>query len=169
MTSYFKDLVEEANKKLTTIKVGDEKIAVFRAKRAIWGKQRTCVVTISGQLRQGQIHGIHQNLKKKYKLLDKFKQQLENPRRRKKIDRNDIEKRLDKIIQRQFIQNILKYNIIELKDGCQSYNYYIDEKAFEKLKEEALGRRILVTIACTGILDTSLDILKRLCYKPLGK
>ena len=24
-------------------------------------------------------------------------------------------------------------------------------------------------IACTGILDTSLDILKRLCYKPLGK
>jgi len=145
VTSYFKDLVEEANKKLTTIKVGDEKIAVFRAKRAIWGKQRTCVVTISEQLRQGQIHGIHQNLKKKYKLLDKFKQQLENPRRRKKIDRNDIEKRLDKIIQRQFIQNILKYNIIELKDGCQSYNYYIDEKAFEKLKEEALGRRILVT------------------------
>jgi len=145
VTSYFKDLVEEANKKLTTIKVGDEEIAVFRAKRAIWGKQRTCVVTISEQLRQGQIHGIHQNLKKKYKLLDKFKQQLENPRRRKKIDRNDIEKRLDKIIQRQFIQNILKYNIIELKDGCQSYNYYIDEKAFEKLKEEALGRRILVT------------------------
>jgi transposase len=145
VTSYFKDLVEEANKKLTTIKVGDEEIAVFRAKRAIWGKQRTCVVTISEQLRQGQIHGIHQNLKKKYKLLDKFKQQLENPRRRKKIDRNDIEKRLDKIIQGQFIQNILKYNIIELKDGCQSYNYYIDEKAFEKLKEEALGRRILVT------------------------
>ena len=145
VTSYFKDLVEEANRKLTTIKVGGEEIAVFRAKRAIWGKQRTCVVTISGQLRQGQIHGIHQNLKKKYKLLDKFKQQLENPRRRKKIDRNDIEKRLDKIIQGQFIQDILKYNIIELKDGRQSYNYYIDEKAFEKLKEEVLGRRILVT------------------------
>ena len=24
-------------------------------------------------------------------------------------------------------------------------------------------------IACTGILDTGLDILKRVCYKPLGK
>jgi transposase len=145
VTAYFKDLVEEANRKFTTIKVRDEEISVFRTKREIWGKQRTCVVTISEQLKQGQIHGIYQNLKKKYKLLDKFKQQLENPKRRKKIDRSDIEKRLDKIIQGQFIRDILKCNIIELKDGHPSYNYFIDEKAFEKLKEEALGRRILVT------------------------
>ena len=145
VTSYFKDLAKEANRKFTTIKVRGEGIPVFRTKREIWGKQRTCVVTISEQLKQGQIHGIYQNLKKKYKLLDKFKQQLENPRRRKKIDRNDIKKRLDKIIQGQFIRDILKYNIIELKDGCLSYNYFIDEKAFEKLKEEALGCRILVT------------------------
>jgi len=145
VTSYFKDLVKEANRKFTTIEVRGEEISAFRTKRKIWGKQRTCVVTISEQLRQGQIHGIYQNLKKKYKLLDKFKQQLENPKRRKKIDRSDIEKRLDKIVQGQFIQDILKYNIIELKDGHPSYNYFIDEKAFEKLKEEALGRRILVT------------------------
>ena len=145
VTSYFKDLVKKANREFTTIKVRGEEIPVFRTKREIWGEQRTCVVTISEQLKQGQIHGIYQNLKKKYKLLDKFKQQLENPKRRKKIDRSDIEKRLGKIIQGQFIRDILKYNIIELKDGCQSYNYFIDEKAFEKLKEEALGRRILVT------------------------
>jgi len=145
VTSYFKDLVEEANRKFTTIKVRGEEISVFRTKREIWGKQRTCVVTISEQLKQGQIHGTYQNLKKKYKLLDKFKQQLENPKRRKKIDRSDIEKRLGKTIQGQFIRDILKYNIIELKDGHPSYNYFIDEKAFEKLKEEVLGRRILVT------------------------
>ena len=145
VTSYFKDLVEEANRKFTTIKVKGEEISVFRTTREIWGKQRTCVVTISEQLKQGQIHGIYQNLKKKYKLLNKFKQQLENPKRRKKIDRSDIEKRLGKTIQGQFIRDILKYNIIELKDGHPSYNYFIDEKAFEKLKEEVLGRRILVT------------------------
>ena len=145
VTSYFKDLVEEANRKFTPIKVRGEEIPVFRTKREIWEKQRTCVVTISEQLKQGQIHGTYQNLKKKYKLLDKFKQQLENPKRRKKIDRSGIEKRLGKIIQGQFIRDILKYNIIELKDGHPSYNYFIDEKAFEKLKEEVLGRRILVT------------------------
>lgn len=145
VTSYFKYLVEEANRKFTPIKVRGEEIPVFRTKREIWGKQRTCVVTISEQLKQGQIHGTYQNLKKKYKLLDKFKQQLENPKRLKKIDRSGIEKRLGKIIQGQFIRDILKYNIIELKDGHPSYNYFIDEKAFEKLKEEVLGRRILVT------------------------
>lgn len=145
VTSYFKDLVEEANRKFTTIKVTGEEIAVFRTEREIWGKQRTCVVTISEHLKQGQIHGIYQNLKKKYKLLDKFKQQVENPRKRKKITESDIKRRLDKIIQGQFIQDILKYEIIKLKDGQPSYNCFIDEEAFEKLKEETLGRRILIT------------------------
>jgi len=31
-----------------------------------------------------------------------------------------------------------------LSDGQLSYSYFIDEEAFEKLKEETLGRRILV-------------------------
>jgi len=38
------------------------------------GEERTCVVIVSEKLKQGQIQGICQNLKKKYKLLDKFKQ-----------------------------------------------------------------------------------------------
>ncbi len=143
--SYFKDLIEEANKEFTTIKVRDQETSVFRRRKEIWGKERTCVVIISEQLKQGQIHGIYQNLKKKYKLLDEFKQQIENPQKRKKITKKDIESRLDKIVQGQFIQDILKYEIIELSDGQPSYNYFIDEVAFEKLKEETLGRRILVT------------------------
>jgi len=143
--SYFQDLIEEANREFTTIKVRDEEILVFRRRKQIWGKERTCVVIISEQLKQGQIHGIYQSLKKKYKLLDKFKQQLENPKKRKKIARRDIEKRLDKIVQGQFIQDILKYEIMGFSDGSYSYSYFVDEAAFEKLKEERLGRRILVT------------------------
>ncbi len=140
--SYFQDLIEEANREFTTIKVRDQEISVFRRRKQIWGKERTCAVIISEQLKKGQIQGIYQNLKKKYKLLDKFKQQLENPK--KKIARKDIKKRLDKIVQGQFIQDILKYEIIGFSDGL-SYSYFVDEKAFEKLKEERLGRRILVT------------------------
>lgn len=145
VTFYFKDLIEEANKQFSTIKVGNEEISVFRTKKEIWGKQRTCVVTVSRQLKQGQLNGIYQVLKKKYKLLDKFKQQVENPKRRKKITVTDLKKRLDKIIQGQFIRDILKYKIIELKDDRPSFNYFIDDEAFQKLKEETLGRRILVT------------------------
>ena len=143
--SYFKDLIEEANREFTTIKVRDEQISVFRRRKQIWGKERTCLVLISEQLKQGQIRGIYQNLKKKSKLLDKFKQQVENPKRRKKITKRDIERRLDKIVHGQFIQDVLKYEIIELSDGQPSYNYFIDEEAFEELKEETLGRRILLT------------------------
>jgi len=139
--SYFKDLIDEANREFTTTKVRDEEILVFRRKKQIWGKERTCAVIISEKLKQGQIQGINQNLQKKYKLLDKFKQQLENS---KKITKRDIEKRLDKIIKGQFIKDILKYEIIS-SDGKLSYRYYVNYEAFEKLKEETLGRRILVT------------------------
>lgn len=140
--SYFQDLIEEANREFTTIKVRDQEILVFRQRKQIWGKERTCVVIISEQLKKGQIQGIYQNLKKKYRLLDKFKQQLENPK--KKIARRDIKKRLAKMVQGQFIQDILKYEIMGFSDGL-SYSYFLDEAAFEKLKEERLGRRILVT------------------------
>jgi transposase len=142
--SYFKDLIAEANRGFTTIQVRDEEISVFRKREQIWGKERTCVILISEQLQQGQIQGIHQQLTKKYKRLDQFKQQLENPQKWKKTVKSAIEERLDKIVQGQFIQDILKYEIIELGDGQPSYRYFIDEEAFERLKEETLGRLILV-------------------------
>jgi len=76
--------------------------------------------------------------------LESLKRQLENPRRRKRYDREDIEERLKKIIKGQFIEDILRYNIIELQEGY-SFTYYLDEEAFGVLKKEVLGRKIIVT------------------------
>lgn len=54
------------------------------------------VVTVSKQLKEGQIRGIHQHLEKKYKVLEQFKQQIERPKRRKHFDEEDIKERLNK-------------------------------------------------------------------------
>jgi len=113
--SYFKELIREANQNFATMKIRDEQVPVFRIKKRIWGKQRTCVVTVSAQLKEGQIRGIHQHLKKKYKELEEFKQQLENPKRRKTYDKEEIESRLTKMIKGQFVEEILKYELIELE------------------------------------------------------
>jgi len=110
--SYFKDLIQEANKNFQKIKIDDEEIPVFRKKMEIWGTERTCVVTISEQLKQGQIQGIHQYLEKKYKDLEEFKSQLESPKRRKSFSKEEIETRLSRIIRGQFILESPEFRIV---------------------------------------------------------
>ena len=144
--AYFKELITEANKYFMPITINnDEEIPAWRVKREIWGEERTCVVTISKQLLEGQLRGIQQHLTKKYKALEKFKKQLENPKRTKKFSEDEIQKRLSKTIKGQFIEDILKFQIFALDDGGLSFTYYIDHQAFEKLQTEVLGRKILVT------------------------
>ena len=143
--TYFKDLITEANKNFSDITIEDEVLPAYRIKKEIWGQERTCVITISKQLKEGQIQGIAQHLDKKYQRLNKFKQQLENPKGRKKLSQSEIEKQLKSMISGQFIETILKYEIIKLKNGKLSFNYFIDTDAFDYLKREILGRRIIVT------------------------
>lgn len=145
VSSYFVELIKEANKNFTSIIIADEEIPAYRVKKVIWGQERTCVVSVSKQLKEGQIRGICQHADKKMLILEKFKQQLENPKGRKRLDEKDIKERLDKIIKGQFIDGILKYEIFKTKNGLKSFTYFMDEKAFEELKENILGRKILVT------------------------
>ncbi len=100
---------------------------------------------ISKQLKEGQIRGIHQHLEKKYKSLENLKEQLENPKRRIGLKEKEIKKRLSTIIKGQFVEEILKYDLFTLDDGGISFTYYLDHDSFEKLQNNVLGRKILVT------------------------
>ena len=143
--SYFKELIKEANQHLRTMTIQGETVPVYRMKKKIWGCERTCVVLVSRQLKEGQIRGICQHLEKKYTELEAFKKQLENRRRTRNLGREEIRKRLTKIIKGQFIEDILKYDLIELENKAVSFTYYVDSEAFGRLKKEVLGRKILVT------------------------
>jgi transposase len=145
VSSHFKDLIKEANKHFAQITIEDEILSAYRIKKDIWGQELTCVVTISKQLKEGQIQGILQHLDKKYKVLNEFKQQLDNPKGRKIFAESEIEKRLKNIIRGQFIEDILTYKIIELENGKLSFTYFVDIESFDKLKEEVLGRKIVAT------------------------
>ena len=143
--SYFKELIKEANQQFRPITIQGETVPVYRIKKKIWGCERTCVVLVSRQLKEGQIRGICQHLEKKYTELEAFKKRLENRRRTRNLEREEIRKRLAKIIKGQFIEDILKYDLIELENKAVSFTYYVDSEAFDRLKKEVLGRNILVT------------------------
>jgi transposase len=144
VSSHFMSLIEKANKNFATMLIDNEELPVYRIKQKVWGAERTCVVTVSKQLKEGQILGIHQHLEKKYKKLEEFKQQLESPKRRKEFSEDEIKQRVTAVVKGQFIDQILKYEIIKI-DGGLSYTYFLDEKAFDHLIENVLGRKILVT------------------------
>jgi transposase len=143
--SHFRSLIREANESFSPIDINGDQIPAWRTKRELWGEQRTCVVTISKQLLEGQLRGIDQHLETKYKLLEEFKRQLENPKRAKNYSREQIQERLNRIIRGQFVDAILKYDIFEFGEASNSFTYYIDSEAFDELKRDLLGRKIVIT------------------------
>jgi transposase len=145
VSSYFKDLILEANSKFEITEIDGEPVPVYKIKREVWGKERTCVVTISAQLLEGQIRGIHQNLEKKFTLLNQLKQQLEHPKSRSNYDEPTLTHKIKKMIHGQFIDDLLKLEIFVLDTGKLSFSYRVDDDAFGKLKRDILGRKILVT------------------------
>lgn len=145
VSAYFKELIKEANKNFETMNIGGEQVPVYRVKKDIWGKERTCVVTVSNQLKEGQIQGIEQHLQKKYKILAELKKSLESPKSRRVLTKKDLTDQLGKIIRGQFIDEILKFEIIELINSRHSFTYYIDSDAYSWLKENILGRKIHAT------------------------
>ncbi len=145
--SYFPKLLEEANKNFASLKLqedDDDEIAVYRTTTKIWGKERTCIVLISEQLREGQKRGIQQALQKKLRELQTFKDQLENPKKRKVFDKKAIDDRLASIVHGQYITEILKYRIHEVNNTL-SFTPFIDAQALQILENSLLGRRILIT------------------------
>jgi len=145
VSSYFKDLILEANSKFEITEIDGEAVPVYKIKREVWGRERTCVVTISAQLLEGQVRGIEQSLGKRFTLLNKLKQQLENPKSRSSYGEPALTHKIKKIIHGQFIDDILRFEIFMLNTGKLSFSYRVDDDAFDKLKREILGRKILVT------------------------
>jgi len=143
--SHFKSLLQEANQHFTSMKIEGENIPIYRVKQEIWSHERTCIVTISAQLKEGQVRGIHQHLEKKYKQLNDLKLKLDRPKSRTKYSEEDLTKKLQEIIRGQFIEEILKFDIVELEDNLCSFNYYLDNDAFDLLKANILGRQIIVS------------------------
>jgi len=139
------DTAGNANKNFSTMIIEGKEYPVYKIIQSIWGEERLCIVTVSKKLKEGQIRGIRQTLKKKYILLESFKNQLENPKKRKIFSKEEIEERLKKIIRGQFIEEILEYEFITLEGGFISFIYFINNQAFNKLQTDILGRQIIVT------------------------
>ena len=140
--AHFRSLIEDANKRMEKIKLDNKEFSAFKTVHPVWGKTYTCVVFISEELFSGQLQGIFQALEKATKQLDALQQKLQKPRHRYTKER--LQETVDTIIDHQYLKHIIKVEVVSQNDKL-SLRYFVDIAEFEHLKQNSLGRQILVT------------------------
>lgn len=63
-TSHFKELLEIPLSRYQEVKMDERELLCYRTSHLVWGKERTVVLYLSETLRQGQIRGLTQTLRK---------------------------------------------------------------------------------------------------------
>ena len=137
------DLIQDAETNFMPTNVGDKTLSLYRDKRVIWGEERTVLIFISEKLKDGQLRGIYQALKRKKLVLGKIQRSLASPRAKKRT-REQLVATIDALLQGQFMKDLLTYELAELSDGHFSMTYRTNKKKLDQL-EDKLGFRIIMT------------------------
>lgn len=143
---HHKVLIEEANDSMTTVSINGDDVLCYNARKKIWGLDFTVVVYISEKLLQGQIRGIEQNIKKLFKKLSALKEKIVIPTKRgKKRTQAVLEKKISSMTGSLSSKDIIRWEINHLEKDAFDLNFWVDEERFDFLKEQWLGRRIVIT------------------------
>ena len=141
-----KSLINEANKSLINVSIKNKNIPCFRIRKEIWGIDVTVVVYVSEKLREGQLRGTLNNIKKALKTLNQLQVKLIMPKKRgKKRTIENLNKQIKQIIKRYKLSNVIKYELTENENNVFSLKSWVDEKEVYRLYNEEFGRRILIT------------------------
>ena len=110
-------MIEQARGGLEPVQIAQETMNVFRTKSVIWGEERTMLVFISENLKQGQRCGIDAAIEKAEKQLGEVRDAIGKPDKRHG-KREDIEARINAIIDKQFIRDVFVWEASQTKPDC---------------------------------------------------
>jgi transposase len=141
-----KALIEEANKLLEKVRIRGRDVLCYEAAREIWGLNLKVVVYISEKLREGQLRGIQQDIRKLFTRLAKLKTQIAIPTKKgKKRTKSDLEKKIASMTSKMSTKDIVLWELRSLEKDAFDLEFWVDTDQLAYLKEEWLGRRILIT------------------------
>jgi len=121
-----------------------EGIPALRLRREIWGAERTVVLFVSEQLRQGQRRGLEQHLQKRLRALVEWREKLKSPRSGPRNEKS-AQKQIDELLRGQYLSKVLHIEYHPDREGSDRLEYWVDEKARDHLEQEVFGKRIIVT------------------------
>ncbi len=144
--SHHKTLIEKANKVMSQISIGSKDLHCYRTRTPIWNLDLTTVVYISDKLRKGQIRGIEQNIAKLVTKLGELKEKIRIPTKRgRKREKGTLEKKVKSLITSYGLKDLIYWKLNPISKDAFKLEFWIDENQLNDLKENWLGRRILIT------------------------
>lgn len=143
---HHKDLIEDANKSMVGVEVNGHKVDCYRRRVDIWGLDLTAVVYISERLREGQIRGVNQEIKKLFDKLEQLKEKIKIPTKKgKKRRRKELKAKILSLIASHTYKNLIGWELKPFKKDAYELSFWIEEEVFKELEERWFGRRILIT------------------------
>jgi len=144
--AHHKDLMALGLERYTPLPEGSplEGIPTIRLTHEIWGANRTVVLFISEQLREGQLRGVQQHLGKRLGALAEWKEKLALPRSGPR-SKASAQKQIDELLGGQYLREILHIEYHPERKGKKRLEYWVDHDALRHLETEVFGKRIIVT------------------------
>jgi transposase len=113
-------------------------------KKEIWGKERSVILFISEKLKEGQIRGLEQHLKKIIEKLYEWKESLKKKNSGAR-SQTSAQKKIDLFLQGQYLKNILHISYDNRKKGSDRLSWVINYEEKLKIEEVIFGKRLLIT------------------------
>jgi transposase len=131
--------LEEVADRLEPVTLSDgETVFAYRQRRRILDQEREVVVVDSPRLGEGQKRGLHQHLERVQQALGRIGLQS-------RYRAATLEKRLDRILGRQYIRRLIHYQLSESPQGARVLRFWSDLDEYRRLTRRYFGLRILAT------------------------
>ena len=140
---HHKELLHEAIDSFKEVDLNGVMIQAYRVKRIIWQADRTVIVFISAQFKEGQIRGVYQTLSKQEKLLKQLQAQLRSTKAKRR-DKDQLENKIMGILKGQHVGNLIDWSLHEQSPGVFDLEFSINQQKLSQL-EDSLGFRIIMT------------------------
>ena len=113
-------------------------VRAYRERRRVLGTQREVVAVFSPQLYEGQVRGLDQQLARAGQALEKMGTA---PR----SDRQRVERRLNRILDQQYLRDLVRWEWVEGLQGAARLRLWSDLAERRRLVEAYFGFRLLAT------------------------
>jgi transposase len=131
--------LSEVASQLETITLSNgEKVPAYRQSKVVLRQKREVVAFISPSLQEGQRRGLLQHLKK-------IAPELEKIGLHSRYLIPTLEKRLQKLLDRQYIRHLIHYELSESPEGGTDLRFWSDLEEYRRLQNRYFGFRILAT------------------------
>ena len=138
--AYCKELYDIDISDYNETNINDRLVKFYRTAKNIWSKKRTCILTFSQKLFDGQIRELDENIVKVINNLKELNDKLSNEK--SSIDKSEkgIKSRVEKILKYKYIPDIIW---TEVKDNKVIYNIDIIQK--QEIVNRYFGKKLTIT------------------------